>query len=143
MLDFSPGPIRAVDGDSGLNSPLSYAILSGNPTYQSPPKCQMCFSFMCTHVCVCCTSEFTFLLGDDDGRFLMDRKTGAIKLMRRVGDRLTTPSLHLQVMVRLTTCSVLVAFLFFHAPNVSLSDLHLTPRHIRTTIPGSTLLLQC
>lgn len=30
VLDFSPGPIYAVDGDSGLSTPLSYAILSGN-----------------------------------------------------------------------------------------------------------------
>lgn len=29
VLDFSPGPIHAVDGDTGLSSPLSYAILSG------------------------------------------------------------------------------------------------------------------
>ncbi|XP_070686627.1 cadherin-related family member 5 [Pempheris klunzingeri] len=30
VLDFSPGPIHAVDGDRGLISPLSYAILSGD-----------------------------------------------------------------------------------------------------------------
>ncbi|TWW76393.1 cadherin-related family member 5 isoform X1 [Takifugu flavidus] len=30
VLDFSPGPIHAVDGDSGLRSPISYAILSGD-----------------------------------------------------------------------------------------------------------------
>ncbi|XP_033941685.1 cadherin-related family member 5 [Pseudochaenichthys georgianus] len=65
VLDFSPGPIHAVDGDRGLSSPLSYVILSG----------------------------------DDDGRFLMDRDTGEVKLMRGVKDRLTTPELHLQVMV--------------------------------------------
>ncbi|XP_041746895.1 cadherin-related family member 5-like [Coregonus clupeaformis] len=29
LLDFSPGPINAVDGDRGLSSPLSYSILSG------------------------------------------------------------------------------------------------------------------
>lgn len=29
VLDFSPGPIRAIDGDRGLRSPVSYAILSG------------------------------------------------------------------------------------------------------------------
>ncbi|KAM3870585.1 uncharacterized protein ACN63O_005711 [Diretmus argenteus] len=64
VLDFSPGPIHAVDGDRGLSSPLSYAILSGA----------------------------------DDGRFLMDRETGEVKLTRGVEDRLTTPALHLQVM---------------------------------------------
>ncbi|XP_068168464.1 cadherin-related family member 5 [Antennarius striatus] len=64
VLDFSPGPIHAVDGDVGLSSPVSYAILSG----------------------------------DDDGRFLMDRKTGEIKLIQGVQDRLETPSLQLQVM---------------------------------------------
>ncbi|XP_070827416.1 cadherin-related family member 5 isoform X1 [Chaetodon trifascialis] len=30
VLDFSPGPIHAVDGDRGLSSPVSYAILSGD-----------------------------------------------------------------------------------------------------------------
>ncbi|XP_042267952.1 cadherin-related family member 5 isoform X1 [Thunnus maccoyii] len=30
VLDFSPGPIHAVDGDRGLSSSLSYAILSGD-----------------------------------------------------------------------------------------------------------------
>ncbi|XP_029951723.1 uncharacterized protein LOC115391591 [Salarias fasciatus] len=30
VLDFSPGPIHAVDGDKALNSPVSYAILSGD-----------------------------------------------------------------------------------------------------------------
>ncbi|KAK9516760.1 hypothetical protein VZT92_024673 [Zoarces viviparus] len=64
VLDFSPGPIHAVDGDRELSSPLSYAILSG----------------------------------DDDGYFLMDRETGEVKLICVIGDRLTTPELHLQVM---------------------------------------------
>ncbi|XP_040894888.1 cadherin-related family member 5 [Toxotes jaculatrix] len=64
VLDFSPGPIHAVDGDRGLSSPLSYAILSG----------------------------------DDDGRFLMDKETGVVKLIQGVRDRLTTPVLHLKVM---------------------------------------------
>ncbi|XP_068595976.1 cadherin-related family member 5 [Brachionichthys hirsutus] len=64
VLDFSPGPIHAVDGDIGLSSPVSYAILSG---------------------------------GDID-HFLMDRKTGEMKLIQAVRDRLETPSLHLQVM---------------------------------------------
>ncbi|KAM7002292.1 uncharacterized protein LKV04_003597 isoform 2-T2 [Tautogolabrus adspersus] len=30
VLDFSPGPIHAVDGDRGLNAPVSYAIVSGD-----------------------------------------------------------------------------------------------------------------
>lgn len=30
VLDFSPGPIQAVDGDRGLRSAISYAILSGS-----------------------------------------------------------------------------------------------------------------
>ncbi|XP_076578134.1 protocadherin-15 isoform X2 [Chaetodon auriga] len=29
VLTFSPGPIRAEDGDKGINAPLSYSILSG------------------------------------------------------------------------------------------------------------------
>lgn len=64
MLDFSPGPIHAVDGDKTFNSQVSYAILSG----------------------------------DDDGRFLMDRETGEMKMVHGVGNRLQTPELHLKVM---------------------------------------------
>ncbi|XP_034031384.1 uncharacterized protein LOC117514922 [Thalassophryne amazonica] len=30
VLDFSPGPIHAVDGDTGINSPISYTIISGH-----------------------------------------------------------------------------------------------------------------
>ncbi|XP_077452725.1 cadherin-related family member 5 [Stigmatopora argus] len=30
VLDFSPGPIHAVDGDRGLRAPVSYSILSGD-----------------------------------------------------------------------------------------------------------------
>ncbi|CAJ1056772.1 cadherin-related family member 5 [Xyrichtys novacula] len=30
FLQFSPGPVHAVDGDRGLNSPVSYAIVSGD-----------------------------------------------------------------------------------------------------------------
>ncbi|CAG5958094.1 unnamed protein product [Menidia menidia] len=32
VLNFSPGPIHAVDGDRALSSPISYAILSGDDT---------------------------------------------------------------------------------------------------------------
>ncbi|XP_058501780.1 cadherin-related family member 5 [Solea solea] len=64
VLEFSPGPIYAVDGDRGIRTPVSYAILSG----------------------------------DDEGRFLMDRQTGEMRLIRGVIDRITTPMLHLQVM---------------------------------------------
>ncbi|CAB1313730.1 unnamed protein product [Coregonus sp. 'balchen'] len=48
LLDFSPGPINAVDGDRGLSSPLSYSILSA--------------SYM--------------LSGADSGHFVMDELTG-------------------------------------------------------------------
>ncbi|XP_047451498.1 cadherin-related family member 5 [Mugil cephalus] len=64
VLDFTPGPIHAVDGDRGLNSTVSYAILSG----------------------------------DDDERFIMDKQTGEVRLIRGVRDRLTAPELYLQVM---------------------------------------------
>lgn len=47
------------------------------------------------------------MLGDDDGRFLMDRETGEMRLIHGVRDRLATPALYLKVMVRLTS-SVLV-----------------------------------
>lgn len=46
------------------------------------------------------------MLGDDDGRFLMDKETGEMKLIHAVTDKLATPVLHLKVMVR-ATASVL------------------------------------
>ncbi|XP_062317693.1 uncharacterized protein LOC134021171 isoform X2 [Osmerus eperlanus] len=64
VLDFSPGPIHAVDGDRSLSSPLNYTILSGA----------------------------------DNGRFLMDRVTGEVRLTRGVEDRLLTPTLRLRIM---------------------------------------------
>ncbi|KAM3609120.1 uncharacterized protein V6R79_009918 [Siganus canaliculatus] len=64
VLNFSPGPIHAVDGDKAISSQVNYAILSG----------------------------------DDDGRFLIDRATGEMKLIQGVTDRLITPVLRLQVM---------------------------------------------
>lgn len=42
-----------------------------------------------------------FMLGNDDGRFLMDKETGEMKLIHSIRDRLETPVLHLKVMVRL------------------------------------------
>ncbi|CAL8263596.1 unnamed protein product [Merluccius merluccius] len=87
VLDLCPGPIHAVDGDRGLSTPISYAILSGA----------------------------------DDGRFLMDRQTGEVRLMQAVTDRLTNPTLHLRVMAyqdddprKYTVASVLV---YIHAVN--------------------------
>lgn len=50
--------------------------------------------------CFTSVMAFAFMVGDDEGRFLMDRETGEMKLTRAVKDRLTTPVLHLQVMVR-------------------------------------------
>lgn len=91
VLDFSPGPIHAVDGDKGLNSPLSYSIISGN--IHTTPTCLQFVVFVSEIVPM-------FVLGDDDGHFLMDRETGEVKLIRGVRDRLATPELHLHVMVR-------------------------------------------
>lgn len=73
--------------------------------HQCSPLFNMCCSFMCTSI-----TAFELMLGDNDGRFLMDRGTGEVKLIQGVRDRLTTPALHLQVMVRLTYL-VLVACL--------------------------------
>lgn len=39
------------------------------------------------------------MAGDDDSHFIMDREKGEMRLTRGVTDRLTTPELHLQVMV--------------------------------------------
>lgn len=47
VLDFSPGPIHAVDGDRGLSSPLSYAILSGTVHTDAMLKCAV---LTCVHV---------------------------------------------------------------------------------------------
>ncbi|XP_047246189.1 cadherin-related family member 5 isoform X2 [Girardinichthys multiradiatus] len=65
VLEFSPGPIRAKDGDRGINAPLLYMILSG----------------------------------DDHGRFVMDNRTGEIRLTRAVDDRQPAANFTLTVMV--------------------------------------------
>lgn len=44
---------------------------------------------------------FFWVAGDDDEHFTMDRLTGETRLTRGVRDRLITPLLWLQVMVRL------------------------------------------
>ncbi|XP_017295992.2 cadherin-related family member 5-like [Kryptolebias marmoratus] len=64
-LEFSPGPIRAEDGDQGINSPLRFMILSG----------------------------------DDQGRFVINNRTGEIRLTRAVEDRQPAPNFTLKVMV--------------------------------------------
>ncbi|XP_030004676.1 cadherin-related family member 5 isoform X2 [Sphaeramia orbicularis] len=64
ILVFSPGPIRAEDGDRGLDSPLIYSILSGG----------------------------------DQGRFVINNRTGEIRLTRAVNDRRQTPSFRLSIM---------------------------------------------
>ncbi|XP_017260986.1 uncharacterized protein LOC108229822 isoform X2 [Kryptolebias marmoratus] len=43
--------------------------------------------------------SYAILSGNEDGHFSMDRKTGEMKLIKGVTDRLVTPVLHLQVMV--------------------------------------------
>ncbi|KAM4522964.1 cadherin-related family member 5 [Fundulus diaphanus] len=65
VLEFSPGPIRAKDGDRGINAPLLYTILSG----------------------------------DDHGRFVIDTKTGEIRLTRAVDARRPAANFTLTVMV--------------------------------------------
>ncbi|XP_021179341.2 cadherin-related family member 5 isoform X2 [Fundulus heteroclitus] len=65
VLEFSPGPIRAKDGDRGINAPLLYTILSG----------------------------------DDHGRFVIDNKTGEIRLTRAVDARRPAANFTLTVMV--------------------------------------------
>ncbi|XP_054876777.1 cadherin-related family member 5 [Poeciliopsis prolifica] len=64
-LEFSPGPIRARDGDRGINAPLMYTILSG----------------------------------DNHGRFVMDNRTGEIRLTRAVDERQPGANFTLTVMV--------------------------------------------
>lgn len=64
VLVFSPGPVRAEDGDRGLDSPLTYSILSG----------------------------------DDQGRFVINNRTGEIQLTRAVNDRRQTTSFRLTIM---------------------------------------------
>lgn len=94
MLYFSPGPIQAEDGDKDILTPLVYSILSGELT-------------------VCCSDLLTFnlhlylfnmtqndFIGDDNGRFTIDSKTGEISLRQRVENRLLTPSFRLRIMVR-------------------------------------------
>ncbi|XP_023205622.1 cadherin-related family member 5-like isoform X3 [Xiphophorus maculatus] len=65
VLEFSPGPIRARDGDRGINAPLMYTILSG----------------------------------DNHDRFVMDNRTGEIRLTRAVDERQPGANFTLIVMV--------------------------------------------
>ncbi|XP_041834087.1 uncharacterized protein LOC121635093 [Melanotaenia boesemani] len=65
VLDFSPGPIRAEDGDRGIDSRLIYSILSG----------------------------------DDQNRFVINNRTGEIRLTRAVGDRRLAANFTLSIMV--------------------------------------------
>ncbi|XP_017158464.1 cadherin-related family member 5 isoform X3 [Poecilia reticulata] len=65
VLEFSPGPIRARDGDRGINAPLMYTILSG----------------------------------DNHGRFVMDNRTGEIRVTRAVDERQPGANFTLAVMV--------------------------------------------
>lgn len=54
VLDFFPGPIHAVDGDRGLCSPVSYAILSGT-IHTNASKClksTVLHEYICYCVCV-------------------------------------------------------------------------------------------
>ncbi|XP_054862751.1 cadherin-related family member 5 isoform X2 [Amphiprion ocellaris] len=70
VLEFSPGPIRAEDGDRGIDAPLIYSILSGG----------------------------------DQGRFVINNRTGEVRLTRPVDDRRQTPNFTLNVMVMTTSC---------------------------------------
>nr|XP_046235491.1 protocadherin-15 [Scatophagus argus] len=65
VLEFSPGPIRAEDGDRGINTSLIYSILSG---------------------------------GDQD-RFVINNRTGEIRLTRPVNSRQVMSNFTLIVMV--------------------------------------------
>lgn len=73
---------------------------------------------MCCAYVYASVTVLVFILGDDEGRFLMDKETGEMKLIHRVRDRLTTPALHLKVMVRLASSVLLVG----------LQDINLTAR---------------
>uniref|UniRef100_A0A3Q3AC52 Cadherin-related family member 5-like n=1 Tax=Kryptolebias marmoratus TaxID=37003 RepID=A0A3Q3AC52_KRYMA len=80
-LEFSPGPIRAEDGDQGINSPLRFMILS-----------------------------------DDQGRFVINNRTGEIRLTRAVEDRQPAPNFTLKVMqvddmLKYSVASVLIRVL--------------------------------
>lgn len=44
VLVFSPGPIRAEDGDRGINTPLIYSILSGKSWTSLSPWRRPCFT---------------------------------------------------------------------------------------------------
>ncbi|XP_029350689.1 cadherin-related family member 5 [Echeneis naucrates] len=64
-LEFSPGPIRAEDGDRGIDTPLVYSILSG----------------------------------DDQGRFVINNRTGELRLTRSVDEQRLVPNFTLNIMV--------------------------------------------
>lgn len=79
--------------------------------------------------------------GDDDGRFLMNRETGEMKMVHSIGNRLHTPVLHLKVMVRLPAdCHRQRRQ---QGQNLRVSPFFgLVTRLTKTTTPGSTLSRQ-
>lgn len=93
MLDFSPGPIHAEDVDRGMRSSVSYVILSGIKSTNE--------GLHLRRAQLTSGTVFVLMLGNKDGHVSMDRKTGDVKLIKGVTDRLITPVLNLQVMVRL------------------------------------------
>lgn len=51
-------------------------------------------------MCRCNISDSVTLSEDEDGQFSISRETGELRLMKGLKDRLITPVVHLQVMVR-------------------------------------------
>lgn len=132
VLDFSPGPIQAVDGDRGLRSPISYAILSGSTHSSEDCASTAPHSRACIKNCI-----YAHASGDDGGRFLLDRETGEMRLVRGVRDRLTSPTLHLNIMVVFQLCEEEKT----HPCSSSFLSPPRSPvRHTSTTTPGSTPL---
>ncbi|RVE56826.1 hypothetical protein OJAV_G00224960 [Oryzias javanicus] len=84
VLEFSPGPIKAQDGDRGINCPLTYSILSG----------------------------------DQGGRFVINNRTGELRLTRGVEKPRLPSTIRLNIMVcqvddplKYSTATVLVRVL--------------------------------
>ncbi|XP_011491718.1 cadherin-related family member 5-like isoform X2 [Oryzias latipes] len=65
VLEFSPGPIKAQDGDRGINCPLTYSILSG----------------------------------DEGGRFVIDNRTGELRITGGVKRPRLPSTIKLNIMV--------------------------------------------
>lgn len=76
-------------------------LQSATPFSRVPKDTAASLYLKCAVCVYTSVNVLVFTLGDNEGHFLMDKETGEMKLIHGFRDRLTTPALHIKVMVRL------------------------------------------